>query len=141
MLKGLTLLIAMFVGGAVGGFIGARETGGTGTVTATRFVLVDQNGAVKGVWGMNARDEQLLYLTPKQGGESVLRMAVLGNYPQLAFCNPNGAFRISLGMNEGEGLLEFKDDLGNLRTILGHAPNHDISLAILDAQGNATFKK
>lgn len=127
------LLLALVVVTARRGFPGALAN----VVESNSFVVKDDDGNVRGAWGMADDGSSRLVLQNAQGQGSLTLTLLPDGSPGVSFTDSAGQSRMVLGLLPDQTTtLVFADRDGRTRTVLGLAPDGSSSLAFADEDGS-----
>jgi hypothetical protein len=105
-------------------------------IEARRFVVRDQDGAARGVFGVHGDASVGLALTDHASQERLRFVLLPDGSPGLSFADPRGRSRVVLGLLPDQtASLVFADRDGRGRTVLGISADESSTLVFTDSYG------
>ena len=127
------LCLALVVVAARRGLPGAMAS----VVESESFIVKDNDGNVRGAWGLD-EDGAMRLVLQDAAGRAALNLTLLSDgSPGITFTDSAGQSRLVLGLLPDQTTtLVFADQNGRTRTVLGLAPDGSSSLAFADRDGD-----
>jgi hypothetical protein len=131
---GVTASLTLAAGALIYGLTAERRV--ADAVHAHRFVLHDNDGNIRGSFGLTPEGGSRLVLRDRDGRER-LRMTLLADgSPGLSFADSEGRSRVVMGFLPDETAnLVFADRFGRTRAVFGLMPDESSTLVFADRNG------
>ena len=134
---GLAVLLGLIV--AIVWTSGRQGAPGTvaDQVTARRFVLRDQTGAIRGAWGLGEDGAVRLLLQDAAGHQRVKLTLLRDGTSGLSFADSGGRARVVVGLlSDQTASVAFADDAGMTRSVLGISADGSANIVFADRGGS-----
>lgn len=119
------------------GLPAAIGVGGTGTIEATEFTLVDPNGGTRGTWAVDDNGNGVMALMDPQGRARLTLTVRAAGFPGISLSNSSGERLATMGvLNDAAANMVFADGLGTPRVVLGLSEGNTGGLVVADAAGS-----